>query len=77
MNKAYCLELTVEFAYTTGTSKTKNYTEDYTVYLPRVPRNTSIDVQGTFKGTVVDINPTFNIMVNAWVERPIKIPAFE
>lgn len=71
-DKAYCLELTVEFAYSTG-KETKNYT----VYLPRVPRNTSIDVQGTFKGTVVDINPTFNIMVNAWVERPIKIPAFE
>ena len=73
LNKAYCLELTVEFAYTTGTSETKNYT----VYLPRVPRNTSIDVQGTFKGTVVDIKPTFNIMVNAWVERTIEIPAFE
>ncbi len=73
LNKAYRLELTVEFAYTTGTSETKNYT----VYLPRVPRNTSIDVQGTFKGTVVDIKPTFNIMVNAWVERPIEIPAFE
>ena len=71
LNKAYCLELTV--AYSTGTSETKNYT----VYLPRVPRNTSIDVQGTFKGTVVDINPTFKIMVNAWVERPIDIPAFE
>lgn len=76
-DKAYRLELTVEFAYPTGTSETKNYTEDYTVYLPRVPRNTSIDVQGTFKGTVVDIKPTFNIMVNAWVERPIEIPAFE
>ena len=77
LNKAYCLELTVEFAYTTGTSEKKNYTEDYKVYLPRVPRNTSIDVQGTFKGTVVDIKPTFNIMVNAWVERTIEIPAFE
>lgn len=77
LNEAYRLELTVEFAYSTGTSETKNYTKDYTVYLPRVPRNTSIDVQGTFKGTVVDINPKFNIMVNAWVERPIKIPAFE
>ena len=77
LNEAYRLELTVEFAYTTGTSETKNYTEDYTVYLPRVPRNTSIDVQGTFKGTVVDIKPTFNIMVNAWVERTIEIPAFE
>lgn len=77
LNEAYRLDLTVEFAYTTGTSEKKNYTEDYTVYLPRVPRNTSIDVQGTFKGTVVDINPTFKIMVNAWVERPIDIPAFE
>lgn len=72
LNEAYRLELTVEFAYSTG-KETKNYT----VYLPRVPRNTSIDVQGTFKGTVVDINPTFDIMVNEWVERPIKIPAFE
>lgn len=72
-DKAYRLELTVEFAYTTGTPETKKYK----VYLPRVPRNTSIDVQGTFKGTVVDIKPTFNIMVNAWVERPIEIPAFE
>lgn len=71
-DKAYRLDLTVEFAYSTG-KETKNYT----VYLPRVPRNTSIDVQGTFKGTVVDIKPTFNIMVNAWVERPIEIPAFE
>ncbi len=77
LNEAYRLDLTVEFAYTTGTSEKKNYTEDYTVYLPRVPRNTSIDVQGTFKGTVVDIKPTFNIMVNAWVERTIEIPAFE
>ena len=72
-DKAYRLELEVKFAYSTGTSETKYYT----VYLPRVPRNTSIDVQGTFKGTVVDIKPTFNIMVNAWVERPIEIPAFE
>ena len=72
-DKAYLLELEVKFAYSTGTSETKKYT----VYLPRVPRNTSIDVKGTFKGTVVDINPTFNIMVNAWVERPIEIPAFE
>ena len=72
LNEAYRLDLTVEFAYSTG-KETKNYT----VYLPRVPRNTSIDVQGTFKGTVVDIKPTFNIMVNEWVERPIDIPAFE
>lgn len=71
-DKAYRLDLTVEFAYSTG-KETKNYT----VYLPRVPRNTSIDVQGTFKGTVVDIKPKFNIMVNAWVERTIEIDAFE
>lgn len=77
LNEAYCLELTVEFTYTTGTSETKETKEtNYKVYLPRVPRNTSIDVQGTFKGTVVDINPTFKIMVNAWVERPIEIPPF-
>lgn len=73
-DKAYRLELTVEFADTTGTeTKKKKKKKDYTVYLPRVPRNTSIDVQGTFKGTEVDIN----IMVNAWVERTIEIPAFE
>ena len=75
LNKAYCLELTVEFAYTTGTSETKNYTEDYTVYLPRVPRNTSIDVQGTFKGTVV--KPEFNVMTEAWEEKVMNIPEFE
>lgn len=70
LNKAYCLELTVEFTYnTTGTPETKNYT----VYLPRVPRNTSIDVQGTFKGTVVK----FNVMTEAWVEKVMDIPAFE
>lgn len=75
LNEAYRLELTVEFAYTTGTSETKNYTEDYTVYLPRVPRNTSIDVQGTFKGTVV--KPEFNVMTEAWVEKVMNIPEFE
>ena len=74
-DKAYRLELTVEFAYTTGTSEKKNYTEDYTVYLPRVPRNTSIDVQGTFKGTVV--KPEFNVITEAWVEKVMDIPAFE
>lgn len=72
LNKAYCLELTVEFTYnTTGTPETKNYT----VYLPRVPRNTSIDVQGTFKGTVV--KPEFNVMTEAWVEKVMNIPEFE
>ena len=74
-DKAYRLELTVEFAYSTGTSETKNYTKDYTVYLPRVPRNTSIDVQGTFKGTVV--KPEFNVMTEAWEEKVMNIPEFE
>ena len=75
LNKAYRLELTVEFAYnTTGTSEIKE-TKYYTVYLPRVPRNTSIDVQGTFKGTV--INPEFNVMTEAWEEKVMNIPEFQ
>lgn len=74
-DKAYCLELEVKFAYTTGTSETKNYTKNYKVYLPRVPRNTSIDVQGTFKGTV--INPEFNVMTEAWEEKVMDIPEFQ
>lgn len=75
-DKAYCLELEVKFAYTTGTPETKNYTtKNYTVYLPRVPRNTSIDVQGTFKGTVV--KPEFNVMTEAWEEKEMNIPAFQ
>ena len=71
LNEAYRLDLTVEFAYSTRTSETKNYK----VYLPRVPRNTSIDVQGTFKGTV--INPEFNVMTEAWVEKFMDIPEFQ
>lgn len=71
-DKAYRLELTVEFDY--GNNHTED--KDYTVYLPRVPRNTSIDVQGTFKGSTT-INPTFNIMVNAWDEKNIDVPPFE
>ena len=70
-DKAYRLELTVRFDY--GNNHTED--KDYTVYLPQVPRNTSIDVQGTFKGSTT-INPTFNIMVNAWVEKNIDIPEF-
>ena len=70
LNEAYRLELTVEFADSTGTPKTK---KNYKVYLPRVPRNTSIDVQGTFKGTVVK----FNVMTEAWVEKVMDIPPFE
>lgn len=68
LNKAYRLDLTVEFA---GTSEPKKYT----VYLPRVPRNTSIDVQGTFKGTV--INPEFNVMTEAWEGKVMDIPPFQ
>lgn len=70
-DKAYRLELEVKFAYSTGTSETKKYT----VYLPRVPRNTSIDVQGTFKGTVV--KPEFNVMTEAWEEKVMNIPEFQ
>lgn len=69
-DKAYRLELTVEFAYSTDTLET-----NYTVYLPRVPRNTSIDVQGTFKGTVV--KPEFNVMTEAWEEKVMNIPEFQ
>lgn len=68
LNEAYRLDLTVEFA---GTSEPKKYT----VYLPRVPRNTSIDVQGTFKGTVV--KPEFNVMTEAWEEKVMNIPEFQ
>lgn len=73
-DKAYRLELEVEFAYSTGTSEIKE-TKNYTVYLPRVPRNTSIDVQGTFKGTVV--KPEFNVMTEAWEEKVMNIPEFQ
>ena len=73
-DKAYLLELEVKFAYSTGTSEIKE-TKNYTVYLPRVPRNTSIDVQGTFKGSVV--KPEFNVMTEAWVEKVMDIPPFE
>ena len=71
LNEAYCLELEVEFAYSTGTPETKYYT----VYLPQVPRNTSIDVKGTFKGTVV--KPEFNVMTEAWEEKVMNIPEFQ
>ncbi len=70
LNEAYRLDLTVEFAYSTDTLET-----NYTVYLPRVPRNTSIDVQGTFKGTVV--KPEFNVMTEAWEEKVMNIPEFQ
>lgn len=72
LNETYRLELTVEFDYGNNHTETK----DYTVYLPRVPRNTSIDMQGTFKGSTT-INPAFNIMVNAWDEKNIDVPPFK
>lgn len=71
-DKAYRLELTVRFDYGNNHTETK----DYTVYLPRVPRNTSIDVQGIFKGST-DVTPEFNVMTEAWVEKDITIPPFE
>lgn len=71
-DKAYRLELTVRFDYGNNHTETK----DYTVYLPRVPRNTSIDVQGTFKGST-DVTPEFNVMTEAWVEKDITIPPFK
>lgn len=74
LNETYRLDLTVEFAYSTGTSEIKE-TKNYTVYLPRVPRNTSIDVKGTFKGSVV--KPEFNVMTEAWVEKVMDIPEFQ
>ena len=73
-DKAYRLELTVEFADTTGT-ETKKYKQKYKVSLPRVPRNTSIDVKGTFKGTV--FKPEFNVMTEAWEEKVMNIPEFQ
>lgn len=71
-DKAYRLELTVRFDYGNNHTETK----DYTVYLPQVPRNTSIDVQGIFKGST-DVTPEFNVMTEAWVEKDITIPPFE
>lgn len=72
LNETYRLELTVRFDYRNNHTEDKNYT----VYLPQVPRNTSIDVQGTFKGST-DVTPEFNVMTEAWVEKDITIPPFE
>ncbi len=71
-DKAYRLELTVLFDYGNNRTETKNYT----VYLPRVPRNKSVDVQGTFKGSTT-VTPEFNVMTEAWVEKNITIPSFQ
>lgn len=70
-NKAYRLDLTVTFSYPGGgpTSKT------YSVYLPPVSRNASIDVQGAISVDIHDLS--FNVMTNAWVEKEMDIPPFE
>lgn len=69
-DKAYRLDLTVSFAYKGGAPLEKTYI----VYLPPVSRNESIDVQGTFDATAVELK--FNVMTNAWVEKEITIPPF-
>lgn len=70
-NKAYRLDLTVTFSYPGGgpTSKT------YSVYLPPVSRNASIDVQGAISVDIHDLS--FNVMTNAWVEKEMDIPPFQ
>lgn len=70
VDKAYRLDLTVSFAYQGSTAVEKTYT----VYLPPVSRNESIDVQGVFDNVAVDLK--FNVMTNAWVEKTIDIPSF-
>ena len=70
-DKAYKLVLTIDRAYRGGgpTSKT------YSVYLPPVSRNASIDVQGTISAEVDSLS--FNVMTNAWVEKEMDIPPFQ
>lgn len=70
-NKAYRLDLTVTFSYPGGgpTSKT------YSVYLPPVSRNASIDVQGTISAEVDKLS--FNVITNAWIDKTMNIPPFQ
>lgn len=69
-DKAYKLVLTIDRAYRGGGWSSK----DYTVYLPPVSRNASIDVQGA----ISDIHDlSFNVMTNAWVEKEMDIPPFQ
>lgn len=70
-DKAYKLVLTIDRAYRGGGWSSK----DYTVYLPPVSRNASIDVQGTISAEVDSLS--FNVMTNAWVEKEMNIPTFE
>lgn len=71
LDETYRLELTVRFDYQDGATELKTYR----VYLPQVPRNTSIDVQGTFNGSPA-VTPEFNVMTETWVEKSITIPPF-
>ena len=70
-DKAYKLVLTIARAYRGGGWASK----DYTVYLPPVSRNASIDVQGTISAEVDKLS--FNVMTNAWVEKEMNIPPFQ
>lgn len=70
-DKAYKLVLTIDRAYRGGGWSSK----DYTVYLPPVSRNASIDVQGTISVDIHDLS--FNVMTNAWVEKEMDIPPFQ
>lgn len=70
-NKAYRLDLTVTFSYPGGGPTAKTYS----VYLPPVSRNASIDVQGAISVDIHDLS--FNVMTNAWVEKEMDIPPFE
>lgn len=70
-NKAYRLDLTVTFSYPGGGPTAKTYS----VYLPPVSRNASIDVQGVISVDIHDLS--FNVMTNAWVEKEMDIPTFE
>lgn len=70
-DKAYKLVLTIDRAYRGGGWSSK----DYTVYLPPVSRNASIDVQGTISAEVDSLS--FNVMTNAWVEKEMDIPPFQ
>lgn len=70
-DKAYRLVLTIARAYQGGGWASK----DYTVYLPPVSRNASIDVQGIISAEVENL--AFNVMTNVWTEKNMDIPTFE
>ena len=73
-DKAYRLELTVQFEYTPSNGVSASVSErNYTLYLPSVPRNTSIEVEGTLNGTT-DLQ--FNLLTKVWQEREMTIPPF-